>query len=92
MRIELLIIDPQISFCDPDGELFVPGADEDMKRLATMINRLKSKIKKKSDLNYMRSIRSVTCVNHLSNCFLIVYYLPIAAVASNKQHVASGIV
>jgi|18_taG_2_1085343.scaffolds.fasta_scaffold00481_22 nicotinamidase-related amidase len=44
MRIELLIIDPQISFCDPDGELFVPGADEDMKRLATMINRLKSKI------------------------------------------------
>ncbi|MBT6047956.1 MAG: hypothetical protein HOG49_14195 [Candidatus Scalindua sp.] len=44
MRIEVLIIDPQVSFCDPNGELFVPGADEDMKRLATMINRLKSKI------------------------------------------------
>ena len=43
-RIELLVIDPQESFCNPTGELFVPGADEDMKRLATMVNRLKSKI------------------------------------------------
>lgn len=30
----LLIIDPQNSFCNPAGSLYVPGADADMKRLA----------------------------------------------------------
>ncbi|CAM2008171.1 hypothetical protein [Acanthopleuribacter pedis] len=30
----LLIIDPQNDFCDPAGSLFVPGAQEDMNRLA----------------------------------------------------------
>lgn len=44
MKIHLLIIDPQNDFCDPKGSLFVPGADEDMKRLAAMIVRLKDKI------------------------------------------------
>lgn len=33
----LLVIDPQVDFCDPNGSLFVKGADADMKRLATMI-------------------------------------------------------
>ena len=43
-KIHLIIIDPQNDFCDPNGSLFVPGADEDMKRLAAMLSRLKDKI------------------------------------------------
>jgi len=43
-RIELLVIDPQVDFCDPRGALYVPGAEKDMGRLAVMIRRLKSKI------------------------------------------------
>jgi nicotinamidase/pyrazinamidase len=40
-RLELLIIDPQNSFCHPTkGELYVPGAERDMKRLAALIDRL----------------------------------------------------
>jgi len=44
MKIHLLIIDPQKDFCDPNGSLFVPGADEDMKRLASFVNRVRNKI------------------------------------------------
>lgn len=44
-RIELLIIDPQVDFCDPSrGALYVPGAEHDMSRLAAMIRRLKLKL------------------------------------------------
>jgi nicotinamidase-related amidase len=44
-RIELLIIDPQVDFCDPQrGALYVPGAEQDMARLAAMIRRLKNKL------------------------------------------------
>lgn len=43
-KVHLLVIDPQKDFCDPSGALFVPGADEDMKRLAKMVNRVKDKI------------------------------------------------
>lgn len=46
MRIDLLIIDPQNDFCKPSGALYVPGAENDMKRLATMVNRLGAKIDK----------------------------------------------
>ncbi len=42
--IHLLLIDPQNDFCDKNGSLFVPGADEDMKRLAAMVARLKDKL------------------------------------------------
>lgn len=38
-QIHLLIIDPQKDFCDPAGALFVPGADQDMNRLAGFIQR-----------------------------------------------------
>lgn len=38
--IHLLVIDPQKDFCDPNGSLFVPGADEDMKRLAGLVQKL----------------------------------------------------
>jgi nicotinamidase/pyrazinamidase len=53
-KIHLILIDPQNSFCkvvDPaqqqvehNGELCVPGAWEDMERVANMINRLGKKI------------------------------------------------
>lgn len=36
-RHALVIIDPQNDFCDPRGALYVPGADEDMQRLAHYI-------------------------------------------------------
>ncbi|MDD5589175.1 MAG: hypothetical protein PHP92_03925 [Candidatus Nanoarchaeia archaeon] len=42
-KVDLLIIDPQVSFCDPKGELYVKGADQDMDRVAKMILRLKDK-------------------------------------------------
>ena len=44
MKTTLLIIDPQEDFCNPQGALFVPGADEDIKRTAELINRLDNKI------------------------------------------------
>jgi nicotinamidase-related amidase len=43
-KIHLVVIDPQYDFCDPSGALYVKGADEDMKRLTNMVNRLRSKI------------------------------------------------
>ncbi len=43
-NVQLIIIDPQKDFCDPNGSLFVAGADEDMKRLAKMIERLSPKL------------------------------------------------
>jgi len=36
-KVHLLIIDPQVDFCDPNGSLFVKGADQDMKRLAKFV-------------------------------------------------------
>jgi nicotinamidase-related amidase len=39
MKNYLLIIDPQNSFCDPSGELYVPGAEADMTRLAEFVSR-----------------------------------------------------
>lgn len=43
-KIHILCIDPQVSFCDPKGELYVKGADQDMVRLAGMVKKLKRKI------------------------------------------------
>lgn len=44
LDIHMLVIDPQNDFCDPNGSLFVTGADEDMERLARMVERLGSKL------------------------------------------------
>lgn len=44
MNTQLLGIDIQQDFCNPKGALFVPGADQDAERLATMILRLVKKI------------------------------------------------
>lgn len=43
-RVHLIIIDPQNDFCDPKGALFVNGADKDMERLASLIERISGKI------------------------------------------------
>jgi nicotinamidase/pyrazinamidase len=43
-KVELLVIDPQKDFCDTKGALFVTGADEDSRRLAAMIRRIKGKL------------------------------------------------
>lgn len=43
-NLQLIIIDPQFDFCNPNGSLFVAGADEDMKRLAGFIERMSSKL------------------------------------------------
>lgn len=40
MKTHVLIIDPQNSFCDPRGELYVPRAEQDMDRLARYIRKL----------------------------------------------------
>jgi nicotinamidase/pyrazinamidase len=40
----LLIIDAQYDFCNPKGALFVPNADEDMKRLSEFILKNKNEI------------------------------------------------
>lgn len=44
MRVHLVVVDPQQDFCNPNGSLFVPGADKDMDRLALMVKRLGEKI------------------------------------------------
>jgi len=38
-KTALMIIDPQNDFCNPEGSLFVPGAEADMQRLAGFIKR-----------------------------------------------------
>jgi nicotinamidase-related amidase len=43
-KVHLVIVDPQNDFCDPGGSLYVKGADDDMARLAVMINRLQDKL------------------------------------------------
>jgi nicotinamidase/pyrazinamidase len=40
----LLIIDPQNDFCDSKGSLFVPGAGEDMQRIAALVRSARSRL------------------------------------------------
>lgn len=40
----LLIIDPQNDFCDQRGALFVPGAGEDMQRLASFVRAARTQL------------------------------------------------
>ncbi|GAB3500587.1 hypothetical protein GCM10027341_26120 [Spirosoma knui] len=39
MKNAFLIIDTQYDFCHPDGALFVPGADQDVDRMANLIRQ-----------------------------------------------------
>jgi len=40
IKVAVVAIDPQNDFCQPNGALFVKGADEDMARAAEMVRRL----------------------------------------------------
>lgn len=44
LKTFLLIVDPQNDFCDPQGAIYVPGANEDISRLASMIQNHREKI------------------------------------------------
>lgn len=45
IRVHLLIIDPQVDFMDsPESSLPVPGANDDMRRLAALIDRIGPKL------------------------------------------------
>ena len=45
--MELIIIDPQIDFCDPEkGTLYVPGAENDIQNISKFIDKLGKKIQK----------------------------------------------
>jgi len=43
-KVCIFTIDPQNDFCKPGGALWVPGADEDMDRMAAMIKKYKGEI------------------------------------------------
>jgi len=43
-KVHLVVIDPQVDFCDPKGNLYVKGAEKDMERLAAMIKRINDKL------------------------------------------------
>jgi len=60
-NIHLTIVDPQNDFCSPNGSLFVPGADQDMARLATMINKYGDKI---SDIHVTLDSHRVVDIAH----------------------------
>jgi len=38
-KFSLIIIDPQVDFCSPDGALYVKGAEKSMERLANFIDK-----------------------------------------------------
>lgn len=44
MNIQLLVIDPQNDFCDPNGSLYVRGAGADMDRLAALVDRMRGRL------------------------------------------------
>src|SRR5262249_27921260 len=39
-KVHLVVIDPQVDFCDPNGALYVQGAEADIRRLAAAVKRL----------------------------------------------------
>jgi nicotinamidase-related amidase len=43
-KVHLVIIDPQVDFCDPGGALYVRGAEGDIGRLAEMVKRVAPKL------------------------------------------------
>jgi nicotinamidase/pyrazinamidase len=43
-KVHLVVIDPQVDFCDPAGALYVSGAEADIRRLAQMVRRIAPKL------------------------------------------------
>ncbi len=65
-RIDLFVIDGQFDFCDPNGALYVAGADQEAVRLANMIDRL-------TDPNHtfghkLRRIKASLDSHHRNDC------------------------
>lgn len=60
-NIHLVVIDPQNDFCDPNGSLFVGGADKDIDRLAVMIDRLKGKL---ADIHVTMDSHRIVDISH----------------------------
>lgn len=46
LNLQMLVIDPQRDFTDPNGRLYVPGANKDMANLARLVTRIAPKINK----------------------------------------------
>ena len=44
LNVHMIFIDDQIDFTDPNGSLYVKGGDENVKRIARMVERLSPKI------------------------------------------------
>ncbi len=62
MKVHLVIIDPQKDFMDsPDSALPVPGANEDMKRLAALVRRIGPKL---ADIHVTLDSHRVIDVGH----------------------------
>ncbi|MBM4375189.1 MAG: cysteine hydrolase family protein [Deltaproteobacteria bacterium] len=43
-NVHLLVIDPQNDFCDPNGSLYVKGAEGDMDRVAGLVDRMRDRL------------------------------------------------
>lgn len=61
MKVELVVIDPQMDFCDPKGSLYVAGADKDMSRLAGWVRK---NIRHLSDINITLDSHNLIDIAH----------------------------
>lgn len=59
-KIDLVLIDPQNDFSDPKGSLFVPGANEDMNRMADFIDRMRHKL---NDIHVSLDSHHTICIS-----------------------------
>lgn len=60
-RNALLLIDMQYDFCHPDGALFVPGAEDDVKRTANFIRKNRNLIER---IFFTMDFHQVTDISH----------------------------
>lgn len=58
---QLIIIDPQHDFCNANGSLFVPGAHDDMQRVAAFIERMQNKL---TDIHVTLDSHQVVDISH----------------------------
>lgn len=60
-NIHLVVIDPQVDFCSPNGNLYVRGAEHDMTRLSAMVDRLGGKL---SDIHVTMDSHQLVDIAH----------------------------
>lgn len=61
LNVQLISIDPQKDFTNPNGALFVPGGDENAKRTGKMIKRLATKL---NDIHITMDSHSIVDIAH----------------------------